>query len=178
VSQRPLPPDLNGLCRGDDTGSEIFINAAKPKVLKHLTLFHELIHIAEEKLVIGRLIHRRSGEERVRHVATTLFGMIAMSGLWRGISPREAARFYARMALPGVLGPQSGNEPSQTGRDRPGKGGVALTETQLNSVADGLPGQGLGPSGAVEVFAVLAPLSPRTGNDSSPVWKESWFQRL
>ena len=68
-----------------------------PRVQKHLTLLHELVHIAEEKLLLGKIIHRRSGEARVAHFATTLFGMLAMSGLWTGVSPGEAELFYAGM---------------------------------------------------------------------------------
>lgn len=75
---------------------EILINAAASPVQKHLTLLHELIHVAEEKLVQGKVLSRRSGERRVGHLATTLFGILAISGLWRPLRPGEAARFYAR----------------------------------------------------------------------------------
>ncbi len=95
-----LPCGLNGECCLDGERSAITIDAAVPEVQKHLTLFHELLHLAEEKLVLGRLIPRRSSEERIGHLATTLFAIVATSGLWKGVSPKDAARYYARMARP------------------------------------------------------------------------------
>jgi hypothetical protein len=112
-----LPAHVNGMWHVDDHGGEILVNAKRHRVEQHLTLFHELIHIAEEKLVLGGLIRKRSPERRVEHLATTLFGIIATSGLWRDLSRQEAERFYA------IRGGRSRSrkEPARNGQSRKGR---------------------------------------------------------
>src|SRR5688572_3247083 len=80
VTVRRLPRGLYGLWALDGGEGEVFINSSSSRMQKHLTLFHELFHIAEDKLYFGRRGHKRSSEARVRHMATTLFGILATSG--------------------------------------------------------------------------------------------------
>jgi hypothetical protein len=97
VTVRRLPRELYGQWVLDGGESEVLINATAPRLQKHLTLFHELFHIAEDKLYFSGTIPRRSSEARVRHMTTILFGILATSGLWKGVSVKDARRFYARM---------------------------------------------------------------------------------
>lgn len=97
VTVRRLPRELYGQWVLDDGEGEIFINASASRMQKHLTLFHELFHIAEEKLHFGGAIRRLSSEARVRNMAITLFGILATSGLWKGVSAAEGRRFYEQI---------------------------------------------------------------------------------
>jgi hypothetical protein len=98
-----LPARVNGMWHVDDHGGEILVNAKRHRVEQHLSLFHELIHIAEEKLVLGGLIRKRSPERRVEHLATTLFGSSlrpasgeASPGKRRSVSTQSGGLDHAR----------------------------------------------------------------------------------
>lgn len=68
----------------------IYINSDQHPVGKHCILFHEMIHIAAEKLKMSGLVKRQPSEEFVTNLTGTLFLMLALSGLWNGVTPKEA----------------------------------------------------------------------------------------
>ncbi len=71
----------------------IYVNSEQHPVGKHLILFHEMIHIAVEKIKMSGLVKRQPSEEFVTNLAGTLFLMLAMSGLWNGVTPEETQEF-------------------------------------------------------------------------------------
>jgi hypothetical protein len=55
----------------------VVIDPRVSPVKQHFILFHELAHLAERKLELGRIIRRDMSEERLTHFASTLFAMVA-----------------------------------------------------------------------------------------------------
>jgi hypothetical protein len=53
VREKPLPRGQHGLVVFDGENVEIVISSRGAKVDRHRVLFHELIHVAEEKLLLG-----------------------------------------------------------------------------------------------------------------------------
>jgi len=95
LSEEPLAKGQHAVTAFEGEGVGIVINSRAPKPHRHLALLHELIHVAEEKLLRNRIIRRRSHESYVTQMATILFGMLALNGLWRGVTKAEAIRYYA-----------------------------------------------------------------------------------
>lgn len=94
VKVRRLPDGLPGKMTIGGGKLEVVIDPRVSPVKQHLILFHELAHLAERKLELGRFIRRGMSEERLTHFASTLFAMVAGSGLWRGVSPRASIAFF------------------------------------------------------------------------------------
>lgn len=67
----------------------ITIKNDQPKTGKHLILLHEIIHLAAEHLKQVGLIKRQPDEKFVTYLAGTIFPMLALSGLWNGVSTEE-----------------------------------------------------------------------------------------
>ncbi|MBY9077260.1 hypothetical protein KIH86_03565 [Paenibacillus sp. HN-1] len=88
--------DLKGEGLGwfDPNTGEIAIEQGLDPVGKHHILFHEMIHLAAEKIEQAGLASPPS-EEFVTYLTGALFPMIVMSGLWDGVKPEEAAEFFS-----------------------------------------------------------------------------------
>jgi hypothetical protein len=80
----------------DLSANEIVLKQKQPKAGKHLILLHEMIHLAAEQMKASGIIKRQPDEKFVENVAGTVFPMLALSGLWKGVSPAEVKRFIAR----------------------------------------------------------------------------------
>lgn len=83
----------NGLGCTDLGKQVIVIHQDQPSVGKHHVLFHELIHLACEKLKAAGIVKRQPSEQFVSYLAGALFPMLALSGLWNGVSPEQAREF-------------------------------------------------------------------------------------
>jgi Zn-dependent peptidase ImmA (M78 family) len=90
VVEKHIP---NALGYFDKKNLEICINSDLHPVDKHLILLHEMIHVAAEKFKISGMAIRQPSEKYVANLAGTLFLMLAMSGLWSGVSPEEALEY-------------------------------------------------------------------------------------
>jgi len=77
----------------DPKTGEIAINSSQHPVGKHHILLHEPIHIAIEKIKQTGLIKRSPSERFVTYLTGALFPILAVSGLWTGVTPEEAAEF-------------------------------------------------------------------------------------
>jgi hypothetical protein len=71
----------------------IVINERQHPAGKHWTLFHELIHVASEKLKQGKIVKRQPSEEYVTNLAGALFPMLVYSGLWKRLTKKELDEF-------------------------------------------------------------------------------------
>lgn len=83
--------------------SRIAIRSDLPKAGKHHILFHEMVHLAVEKLKQGKFgisfLDEAEGvgddeELFVELLSGALFPMIACSGLWNGVTPEEFMEFF------------------------------------------------------------------------------------
>ena len=78
----------------DDDG-RIGINEDIPEAGQHLILLHEILHVAEEKLIAAGVISEGSREVYIESLAGTLFPMLALSGLWKGVDEQDVYAFYS-----------------------------------------------------------------------------------
>lgn len=83
-----------GLGYFDPSTGEIAIEADQPEVGKHIILLHEMMHLAAEKMKQAGVCKRQPSEAFIENMAGTLFPMLALSGLWVGVTPEEVIRFY------------------------------------------------------------------------------------
>jgi hypothetical protein len=72
---------------------KIAIHSDQPEAGKHLILLHEMIHAVVENMQGQGLCRRIPSESFVANLAGGLFGMLATSGMWVGVSPEEALEF-------------------------------------------------------------------------------------
>lgn len=95
-----------GMTEFQDTGSQIVIRRDLPKVGKHHILFHEMVHLAVEKLKQGNFGIEFLGEAGepsedeelfVELLSGALFPMLVSSGLWNGVSREEFMEFYTSL---------------------------------------------------------------------------------
>lgn len=91
ITEKELPKGKLGYF--DPSIPEIAIESRQPEVGKHHILLHEMIHLAVEKLKQGEFIKRAPSEAFVSYLTGALFPMLAMSGLWNGVTPEEAEEF-------------------------------------------------------------------------------------
>ena len=77
----------------DTARHEISIEVDQPLAGKHLILLHEMIHMVAEYLKDQGLISRQPDEKFVTYLAGTLFPMLVLSGLWKGVTKEELERF-------------------------------------------------------------------------------------
>ena len=85
---------LNGLAtRWDLGGPLIYIESRPPEADKHQVLLHHLVNLAMLKMLQLGIGDGMPGEIYRQKFAETLFLMLTQSGLWDGVSPKEAAEF-------------------------------------------------------------------------------------
>ena len=90
VVQRALNGNLGYF---DPKTGEIGIEVNQHPVGKHHVLLHEMLHLAILKIKQGGLIKRAPSEAFVTYLTGALFPMLAISGLWNGVTPTEAEEF-------------------------------------------------------------------------------------
>lgn len=73
---------------------EVCIHEDQPHAGKHLILLHEMMHLACEKMKQAGIAKRQPSEEFIENLAGTLFRMLALSGLWNGVTTEEVMAFY------------------------------------------------------------------------------------
>lgn len=74
---------------------EIGIEVNQHPVGKHHILLHEMLHLAVLKLKQGGLIKKAPSEEFITYLTGALFPMLAISGLWDGVTPAETEEFLS-----------------------------------------------------------------------------------
>lgn len=89
VSLPVVEERVNGAL-GYTSNEHIAIERDQHPVGKHHILFHEMVHVACEKLKAAGLVKRQPSEEFVSNLAGALWPMLAASGLWNGVEPGEA----------------------------------------------------------------------------------------
>jgi hypothetical protein len=77
----------------DTASQEVAVEKDQHKAGKHLILLHELIHLVAEHLKAQGIITRQPDEKFVTHLAGGLFPILALSGLWKNVSPQEMQSF-------------------------------------------------------------------------------------
>lgn len=95
VVEAELPFGHAGVC--DCDGRQIVIEARQPKVVKHATLLQGLLTLVNNKLVNGGFItpEETPSEEYIAEASELLLLMLALSGLWNGVTSAEAAEWVA-----------------------------------------------------------------------------------
>lgn len=78
----------------DEAEAEIVIASNQRSIGKQIILLHELIHVVESKMLQAGVIKKRADHRFVTNLAGTLFGMLAASGLWKGVSKEAALEFF------------------------------------------------------------------------------------
>lgn len=91
VAEEILPDGKLGYL--DTDAMRIVIHSQQPEAGKHLILLHEMIHAVAENMKAQGLCKRQPAEDFVANLAGGLFGMLAASGMWVGVSPEEAMEF-------------------------------------------------------------------------------------
>jgi hypothetical protein len=84
----------------DESEGDITITPDQPKVVKHIILIHEFLHVAESLLLGNGLIKRRTGEAFVTNAAPILLALLVNSGLYNGVTPDELAEMLSFVPAP------------------------------------------------------------------------------
>lgn len=79
---------------GDDEPVEICVDPALPKVGKHVVLLHELLHVVELNGLKQGVFSEPLGELLISNLAGGLLPILALSGLWPGLTAEEVRAFY------------------------------------------------------------------------------------
>lgn len=88
----PGKPD--GLGCLDMERGRICIRPGQPKVGVHQVLLHEIIHAVEQNMLAVGALDGDLPEEFVREFAGGLLPILALSGLWPGLTRDEIEEFY------------------------------------------------------------------------------------
>lgn len=75
---------------------KIVLDINDPPVGQHWALLHEIIHLALMKLE-EKGIQVNNTEEFVTYLTGALFPMLAVSGLWNGVSRQEVLEFIEEL---------------------------------------------------------------------------------
>jgi hypothetical protein len=94
-----MPVEQRGMTGGklgylDRRKRLIAINEDQPEVGKYLVLLHEMCHAAAEDLKAAGIVKRQPTEAFIQFFAARLFGMLAFSELWRGVTREQARGFF------------------------------------------------------------------------------------
>lgn len=77
----------------------ICIRPGQPKVGAHQVLLHEIIHAVEQNMLAVGALDSELPEEFVKEFAGGLLPVLALSGLWPGLTREELKAFYDATTL-------------------------------------------------------------------------------
>lgn len=93
----PEQPDALGCL--DTVELRIFVRPDQPKVGQHQVLLHEIIHCVEQNMLEAGLLTKALTEEFITEFAGGLLPILALSGLWPGLTRDELEAFYGVMEI-------------------------------------------------------------------------------
>lgn len=94
----------------DGLNQRIMIHPDQHEVGKHQVLLHEMMHIVNHKLREAGIVQRAPGEHYITNASGALFMMLALSGLWNGVTPEEAEEWFLAERRNEWRGVEDGNE--------------------------------------------------------------------
>lgn len=81
----------------DQNQGLMVVNADESDIGKHHIVFSQIMNIASENLFQAGVFDARMSGLIIEYLSGVMFPMIAMSGLWNGISKEEAVEFLKKM---------------------------------------------------------------------------------
>jgi hypothetical protein len=86
---------------GHTDGLNIVIDPDQPKVGKHVTLIHELLHVVDDQMIGIGYTKRRISHHWIKGAAINLLALLVYSGVYKGVSEKEFAEFINSISKKG-----------------------------------------------------------------------------